>query len=826
MAATTKPAAYAGRNSSLETEGARPVPPHHHQHSLSPHDVDFLEDVVAGMDPPDLDFLARLECGGGPSSLASREDRHHAAGSPNVERLKRAMEIITTSGELENMDSEQSLIQVWYPPPVSGDDSAGRHLRNVVLGCTTTTAAAAPQAVKEEEVSQREGVEEQVSHTLSRFGERSKLYKFEVDGGLAEGLPGRVFVSGRPEMTLDVQRYGVENYLRINEARNCGIRAAVGIPVYAREDGTGRRETVAVVEISKVSEKLNMERLSCRLADIFESVDLFTWGRESPSVRFGNWPFNIHVQRTSAVLNTLVEAVCRVPGIEYVATWGRATGFEVEAPKGGAKPPALLSCDALPCGVQNASFIEYRKACGSRLIYENFGFVGRAWGKNCSVWHSSVSSIPWEANPYTQFNVASFPGGVVAVPLTLSKQYSNGGEDTKYILELFISALCTDIEQQRVLIVNMLTLLIKIGGGRFDIGVLLEYLDTDSLLPGGVARPGQARLPSPGGVANAQSPGNEEDDQAAEVREEAEGGRAGKGKGVSKKSISLQMLQKHFKYNLKEAARRLGVCPTTLKRVCRQHNIPRWPCRRLKKVNRSMNKLQGVMEACPGVNLNEIGFPNLRKACMFNTSSSELSRRDLSENKAVVAGPSRTPALEVNSKALAHNPVQQVHYVGGTSPIPIPVSRGLEYANPELHHVGSSNDFRQLEVPGCGSNQLANGLQARCLSPPTSDIQGNVYQSSSVPDRTVSVKASYCGNLMRFALHPGHTFEDVISRISSHFNLADMEVHLKYLDEENDFIWMKNDQDLVEARDTVGRQDDERRIIRVRVEAVEGAVDA
>ncbi len=41
--------------------------------------------------------------------------------------------------------------------------------------------------------------------TLTHFGERSKLYKFQVEEGLAEGLPGRVFVSGRPEMTLDVQ---------------------------------------------------------------------------------------------------------------------------------------------------------------------------------------------------------------------------------------------------------------------------------------------------------------------------------------------------------------------------------------------------------------------------------------------------------------------------------------------------------------------------------------------------------------------------------------------------------------------------------------------
>ena len=136
---------------------------------------------------------------------------------------------------------------------------------------------------------------------------------------------------------------------------------------------------------------------------------------------------------------------------------------------------------------------------------------------------------------------------------------------------------------------------------------------------------------------------------------------------------------------------------------------------------------------------------------MFNTSSSEQSHRELSEKEAVVAGPSLTPALEVNRRAPA-NPVQQVHYVGRTSPIPIPGSQDLECANPALHNVGSSNNIRQLEqLPACGSNQLANGLQLSGLSPPSSGIQGNVYQTRGVPERTVSVKASYCGNIMFFS---------------------------------------------------------------------------
>ena len=65
------------------------------------------------------------------------------------------------------------------------------------------------------------------------------------------------------------------------------------------------------------------------------------------------------------------------------------------------------------------------------------------------------------------------------------------------------------------------------------------------------------------------------------------------------KNITIELLQQYFgKYPLNEAANRLGVCEETLRRLCRKHQIPRWP-RPPGKGPRREGLLQRLLEAIP-----------------------------------------------------------------------------------------------------------------------------------------------------------------------------------------------------------------------------------
>lgn len=59
-----------------------------------------------------------------------------------------------------------------------------------------------------------------------------------------------------------------------------------------------------------------------------------------------------------------------------------------------------------------------------------------------------------------------------------------------------------------------------------------------------------------------------------------------------RKKISFQYLRQLFEYTAAEAANKIGVSSTQLKRVCRELNIPRWPFRRIRSLQHEIKVLE------------------------------------------------------------------------------------------------------------------------------------------------------------------------------------------------------------------------------------------
>mmetsp|Transcript_41679 Transcript_41679/g.131396 ORF Transcript_41679/g.131396 Transcript_41679/m.131396 type:complete len:337 (+) Transcript_41679:854-1864(+) len=65
--------------------------------------------------------------------------------------------------------------------------------------------------------------------------------------------------------------------------------------------------------------------------------------------------------------------------------------------------------------------------------------------------------------------------------------------------------------------------------------------------------------------------------------------------------LSTELLRQHFDMPLNDAARKLGICATAIKKVCRKMGIRQWPFQRLKPIQRRLAKLRSQPSMLPEV---------------------------------------------------------------------------------------------------------------------------------------------------------------------------------------------------------------------------------
>ena len=162
-------------------------------------------------------------------------------------------------------------------------------------------------------------------------------------------------------------------------------------------------------------------------------------------------------------------------------------------------------------------------------------------------------------------------------------------------------------------------------------------------------------------------------------------------------SISLEELSDYFHMPEKMVAQKMGMCLTSLKKVCRAHGITRWPFRKLKSLERTMQKVNADSSSITA----QLGKSGAQAARSRSTESSRAP------------SPMKLNCADVSSglqpgahAAQAHEPRQAVATTPGTpkptfSPKAETAVRDSARCQSEL-----SRDWPSFSISGVSMQQL------------------------------------------------------------------------------------------------------------------------
>ncbi|CAM6013036.1 unnamed protein product [Sphagnum balticum] len=275
--------------------------------------------------------------------------------------------------------------------------------------------------------------------------------------------------------------------------------------------------------------------------------------------------------------------------------------------------------------------------------------------------------------------------------------------------------------------------------------------------------------------------------------------RADRRRGTTEKTIGLGVLQQYFAGSLKDAAKSIGVCPTTLKRICRQHGISRWPSRKINKVSRSLKKLQGVIDsvqgadgalrintltgniasvaaaAVTGIHIGKDGPPPSQGSWSVSWATHAPINRDCKEHLVTSKGPAADllaiPKEEDNKKPTVRSAEEDA--IGGLA------NEG---------NLMTSADDASHGISDCSSPSSVGGTSQKMIWPPRSD-------STSA----ITIKATVGTDTVRFKFPLGAGYLDLREEVRRRVKVEGHSFDLKYLDDDEEWMLLACEADLQEC---------------------------
>ncbi|CAL8467791.1 g7329 [Coccomyxa elongata] len=426
------------------------------------------------------------------------------------------------------------------------------------------------------------------------------------------GVVGRVFASGEPEFSHNVQTYNKSVYLRVSDAQRCRVHSTMLLPMYMDPQ---RDHPFGVFEVCQTEKNVLFPSLVDLFQRCLEDVNLYTVDIEKHSMGIGLrcWPSSVdYTGKDSASVATFaheaaactdVETLCSADSLQRLKA-GSASGVtdqggelpgagsgakgetmadseENRADKVAAALPSTSACQ-LPTPFQDPQLQQGGSLNASQ--YTSYGVASQKQGGGGGAKSEGMARLVSVGNrlelDLEPLLVTSKGGMGGHSAIEAGKQ---GSERAPLRLEVGLPAAAAALQR-------------GFGG---DKGGFAGPLSGFGLPYGTVPPRGDMVLPAsqagldamawgPGSASDGLAFCEEDDDDPSQpdstAQEASFNNRVGGGAG---KRLSLQELQAQFGVGLREAAANLRICPTTLKRACRRHGITRWPRRQLAKLNRS-----------------------------------------------------------------------------------------------------------------------------------------------------------------------------------------------------------------------------------------------